>query len=99
MRSEGEIRALLKYYVEEQEGGVDAFSDPGSAPQEWICLYCRYIRLLKWVLGELETPNVGGGMMEYGMYSSANAPDYSLREQLYGDPPDYRLQAPEGGIG
>lgn len=95
MRSEAEIRVQLDYLINEQEGGIDPFTDPDMAPQEWICTYCVLIRLLKWVLSELEVPYVVGGMMQCGRFGSKQPADYSPRLGLYGDPPDYKLGRPK----
>lgn len=81
MRTEQEVRELLRYIIDDCEGGRDPFTDQSSEPAEWACLYCRYIRMLKWMLGETEEPYIGSGMQPHGVYSSGDPPDFSLREQ------------------
>ena len=81
MRTEAEVRALLNYIVTEEEGGIDAFMDAKSRPQEHICLYCRYLRLLHWVLGNIKTPYIDNAMQPIGLYTVSNVPDEVTRTE------------------
>jgi len=82
MRGENEIRAQLDYYIEDCEG-LDPFDDEFE-PQEDICLWCVKIRLLKWVLGELDKPDVTGGMMVLGLHRACSIPVSESKRQVYG---------------
>jgi len=64
MRSEQEIRQLVHYYVEELEGGHDPFFTEGWEPQDGYCLWCVRLRLLHWILGDLDKPDNGNGTQE-----------------------------------
>ena len=73
MRSEQEIRRLLHYYVEELEGGHDPFFTGGWEPQDGYCLWCVRLRLLHWVLGDVDKPDDGEGAQRGWMDAWASA--------------------------
>jgi hypothetical protein len=66
MKTEQEIRALIQSYIDEYEGCNDPFNTPDLAPQDQYCLWCVRLRVLKWVLGEIDKPDDGHGMSKYG---------------------------------
>ena len=67
MRTEAEVRGLAQYYVDDCEGGIDVFApDSDMVLQDNMCLWCVRLRILRWVLGETDSPDNGKGMADYG---------------------------------
>ena len=67
MRTEDEVRALAQMYIDYYEGGIDVFAgDNDMVLQDGICLWCVRMRILRWVLGETDSPDNGKGMADYG---------------------------------
>ena len=73
MRTEAEIRALLSYYVDECESGIDAVMDKSYQEQPGFCLWCVRVRLLHWVLGDVDKPDDGEGAQRGWMDAWASA--------------------------
>jgi len=73
MRTEKEIRQMLEHYVEEYEGGHDPFTFEQWAPQDEYCLWCARLRVLHWVLGDLDSPDNESGVQEGWMNGWASA--------------------------
>jgi len=85
-------RLLLDRYIRDNEGGVDPFADGDMEPRDDVCLWCVRIRLLKWLLGEIDSPDNGRGMAKYGTYA-LGAPIYEDAEDVPAPPRDPGLVA------